>query len=59
MGKLNVLVATVNITRALCTMSAHLPTIAWGVGRAFIGKLEDGTVTSTVTNMGGESAPLS
>jgi hypothetical protein len=52
-GKLDALVAVVNIMRLLCAMSKHLPLITWGVGQAFI--VKDGNkIISRVTNMGGE-----
>lgn len=52
-GKLDALVAVVNMTRALCSMSKVLPAIAWGHGQALERKLANNTVISTVTNMGG------
>ena len=56
-GKLTVLVAVVNIMRAMCAMSAILPAITWGVGQEVV--VKDGRKTiSRVVNMGGEFAYL-
>lgn len=55
-GKLDTIVAVVNILRLLRALANRVPLIAWAVGRSFTVKNDGSTTISRVTNMGGGCA---
>lgn len=57
-GKLDALVAVVNITRLMRAMAKHLPQISWGVGQSYTSRDERDGVIRKVTNMDSECEDL-